>query len=245
MMDRQAQNEPGMNESGDARPLRVLITAGPTREPLDPVRYLSNRSSGKMGYALASAAVALGHRVTLVSGPVALAPPDGCRLVAVETAAEMHAAVERICRQAPAPEVAVLAAAVADFRPATVAASKLKKGGELRSGLQLRLEPTEDILAGMRSRFGFDGLLVGFAAETGDLIANAMDKLRRKRCDLMVANPVGAAAGGAGFDSDENILTLCYPDGRTEAWGRDSKDRLAVRLMELCTRLSRKLQDQS
>lgn len=238
--------EAGRDDAGGGstgRALRVLITAGPTREPLDPVRFLSNRSSGRMGYALAAAACAMGHEVTLVSGPVAIQPPACRHVVGVETAAEMHAAVADVCRGDTPPDMAIMAAAVADFRPLSVAGRKIKKTGIDESALRIELEPTEDILAGMRSSFGFRGLLVGFAAETDDLTAHAFDKLRRKRCDLVVANPVGPAADGTGFDSDHNVLTLCHADGLTEAWQRDTKERLAVRLMELCTRLARKKLD--
>ena len=227
-----------MNEADAAvRPrLRMLITAGPTREPIDPVRFLSNRSSGRMGYAVAAAALARGHDVTLVSGPVALEAPVGCRVVAVETAAQMHAAVADVCAEVPTHEVAVLAAAVADYRPRAVAEQKIKKGEE---SMALELERTDDILADMRDRFGFQGLLVGFAAETGNLVANAQDKLRRKQCDLIVANPVGAAASGTGFDSGQNQITVCFRNGGVEAWGRADKSDLAVRLVELFERHAR------
>lgn len=216
-------------------PLRFLITAGPTREPVDSVRFLSNRSSGRMGYALAGAAIARGHEVTLVTGPVALKPPAGCRVVAVETAAQMHRAVAEICAgpDALAPAVAVLAAAVADYRPRVCPDHKIKKSDD---GLTLELERTEDILADMRGRFGFRGLLVGFAAETRDLVANAQDKLRRKGCDLVVANPVGPAADGTGFDSGENQITVCFRNGAVEEWGRADKVDLAFRLVELFER---------
>jgi phosphopantothenoylcysteine synthetase/decarboxylase len=199
--------------------MRFLITAGPTREPLDPVRFLSNRSSGRMGYALAGAALAAGHAVTLVSGPVALAAPVGAELIRVETAREMFEAVrDRIGDCA----IAVFCAAVADYRPVAAAAQKLKKSGER---LLLELEPTEDILGSARAVFGFRGYLVGFAAETENLVEHAQAKLARKGCDLLVANDV--ARPGIGFDSDENEVMLCLPGGQTRVLPRQSKTDLA------------------
>ena len=164
--------------------MNILITAGPTREALDPVRFLTNRSSGKMGYALAEAARAAGHEVILISGPVNLSAPQGITLISVESAKEMFLAVEA---QISKVTVAIFAAAVADYRPATKANQKIKKSSNL---LTLELERTEDILGSARQVFGFSGLLVGFAAETENLIVNAHDKLTRKGCDLIIANDV-------------------------------------------------------
>jgi phosphopantothenate-cysteine ligase/phosphopantothenoylcysteine decarboxylase/phosphopantothenate--cysteine ligase len=203
--------------------MRFLITAGPTREPIDPVRFLSNRSSGRMGYALAEAVLAAGHAVTLVSGPVALAVPAGAQMVRIETAREMFEAVRDAIGGCDA---AVFCAAVADYRPVAAAAQKLKKSGDR---LILELEPTEDILGSARSVFGFRGYLVGFAAETEKLFEHAQAKLERKGCDLLVANDV--AQPGIGFDSDENEVMLCLPGGRSRVLPRQSKKDLARELV--------------
>ncbi|NLT70928.1 MAG: phosphopantothenoylcysteine decarboxylase [Verrucomicrobiaceae bacterium] len=199
--------------------MRFLITAVPTREPIDPVRYLSNRSSGKMGYALAEAALADGHAVTLVSGPVAISPPPEASLVSVETAREMYDAV---AAHLPGVDVAIFCAAVADYRVASVAGEKIKKAEE---ELDLRLVKNPDILGSARTVFGFGGLLVGFAAETHDLARHALDKLRRKQCDLLVANDVSRRE--IGFDRDDNEVTLFFPDGTREELPRASKRSLA------------------
>jgi phosphopantothenoylcysteine decarboxylase/phosphopantothenate--cysteine ligase len=202
--------------------MRVLITAGPTREPLDPVRYLTNRSSGRMGYALAHAFADAGHQVLLVSGPTDLDVPPGVDFVPVETAVEMHDAV---ARHLPRMDAAVFAAAVADYRPATVAERKIKKTGDT---LTLELVRNPDILGDARGAMGFGGVLVGFAAETESLEANARDKLSRKRCDLIVANDVSRP--GIGFDSDRNELLLVFPD-RAVPLPEDEKHHLAHRLV--------------
>lgn len=199
--------------------MRVLITAGPTREAIDPVRHIANRSSGRMGYALAEAAQDAGHTVTLVSGPVNLQPPAGANFFSVESAQEMFDAVARIIK---AHDVAIFAAAVADFRPANPAAQKLKKS---EGSLTLELERTPDILGSVRVGFGFDGYLVGFAAETENLIPQAQAKLTQKACDLIVANDVSKP--GIGFDSSDNEVTLCLPGGKTIPLGRKPKIELA------------------
>lgn len=204
---------------------RVLVTAGPTREAVDPVRYLTNRSSGKMGYALAAAAVAAGHDVTLVSGPVALPPPAGCRVVRVETAAEMAAAVRR---EFPAADLLIMCAAVADYRPAAPAAQKLKKGA---APLRLMLEPTEDILLSLAAQKRPGQRVAGFAAETEQLARGARDKLRRKRLDWIVANDVSRR--DIGFDSDHNEVTVYAAAGGRVRLPRLPKAQLAVRLLEL------------
>ena len=198
--------------------MKLLVTAGPTREALDPVRYLTNRSSGKMGYALAESAARLGHQVTLVSGPTTLDVPPGVDYLPVESAAEMYDAVRRHLGTCDA---GIFAAAVADYRPASPATEKIKKTGET---LTLELVRNPDILASARSEFGFEGVLVGFAAETSNLEENARGKLRRKSCDLVVANDVSKR--GIGFDSDEHEVLLVYPD-RTEPLPRDTKEHLA------------------
>jgi phosphopantothenoylcysteine synthetase/decarboxylase len=202
--------------------MRVLVTAGPTREPLDPVRYLTNRSSGKMGYALARAFAQAGHPVLLISGPTAIPIPDDVDFLPVETAADMHTAVSRHLGRM---DVAVFAAAVADYAPAKVAVQKLKKTGET---LTLELVRTPDILGGARAA-GFSGTLVGFAAETENLEVNARAKLVSKGCDLVIANDV--AQPGLGFDSDRNEVLLVYPD-RTVALPADEKEHLAIHLVE-------------
>lgn len=203
--------------------MKLLITAGPTREPLDPVRYLTNRSSGKMGYALAHAFAAAGHHVLLVSGPTDLDVPHGIDFLPVETAAEMHDAVRRHLFRMDA---AVFAAAVADYRPAKVAGEKIKKSGET---LELQLVRNPDILGEARDKMNFQGVLVGFAAETEHLESHARDKLRRKRCDLIVANDVSKP--GIGFDSDRNELLLVFPE-HTLALPEDEKHHLAHRLVQ-------------
>ena len=209
--------------------MKILITAGPTREPVDPVRYLTNRSSGKMGYALAASAAKRGHQVTLISGPTALELPDGVDFLPVESAEEMYQAVEsQIGRQ----EIAIFAAAVADYTPAIVAHQKIKKQGE---ELTLTLKKTKDILGSARSVMNFQGTLVGFAAETENLEANARGKLKRKDCDLIIANDVSRK--DIGFNSSENEVLLVYPD-HTETLPKETKDHLAYHLMELIEELS-------
>ena len=204
--------------------MRILITAGPTREPMDPVRFLSNRSSGKMGYAVAAAAAERGHLVTLISGPVALPPPQDVQLVRVVTAADMLAAVRLHLRSA---RTLVMAAAVADWRPARVAARKLKKRGRRR--LALVLVPTPDILKTVRRLKG-RRLFVGFAAETHQVRAEAQRKLREKGLDLIVANDV--TRPGAGFEVDTNRVVLLTPDGGTETWPLLTKRAVAERLLD-------------
>jgi phosphopantothenoylcysteine decarboxylase/phosphopantothenate--cysteine ligase len=202
----------------------VLITAGPTREELDPVRYLSNHSSGKMGYAIARAARNRGARVILVSGPVELAAPQKVELVPVTTAMEMHAAVMAHCRQA---DVIIKAAAVADFRPQTRAGGKMKKGQSER--LTLELERNPDILAEL-GRQRCRAVLVGFAAETDELLANAHAKLTGKGADLIVANDVTAA--GAGFGHDTNIVRFLDRSGQVEELPCLPKAEVAARLLD-------------
>lgn len=210
------------------RQLSFLITAGPTREPIDPVRYISNRSSGKMGYALATAAAERGHLVSLVSGPVSLPPPShpGVTTLPVETAREMYQAVAARISQA---QVAVMAAAVSDYRPRFVSPQKTKKSR--LEQLHLELERTEDILGSARSPLGFQGLLVGFAAETERLEEYARDKLQRKRCDLIVANDVSRQ--DIGFDSADNEAVLFFADGSTRTLSKAPKTEVAALLIEI------------
>jgi phosphopantothenoylcysteine decarboxylase/phosphopantothenate--cysteine ligase len=204
---------------------RVLVTAGGTREPIDPVRYVGNRSSGKMGYALAAAARRMGASVILVSAPTGLEAPRGVDMVWVETAREMWSEVS-----ARAPEccAVVMAAAVADFTPAMKSGEKIKKEG--RDGLTVELEPTQDILKHLASARKPGQVLVGFAAETGELIQRAQDKLRDKSVDLLVANDV--TAPGSGFDSDNNQATLLFADGRVVELDLMPKFDLAARVWE-------------
>ena len=216
--------------------MHFLITAGPTREPLDPVRFLSNRSSGKMGYALAEAALAAGHEVTLLTGPVALsiAPREGLTLRRIESAQDLWEAACRACADTQRPiDIAILAAAVADYRPKQKAEQKIKKHDE---NLTLELERTPDVLGSMRQPFGFTGFLVGFAAETQHLIENAQGKLQRKGCDLLVANDVSGPQ--TGFDSEENKVILCFPSGKTEELPQQPKSALAHEIVRRCVALA-------
>ncbi len=206
--------------------MKFLITAGPTREPIDPVRYLTNRSSGRMGYALAGAARHEGHEVVLISGPTQLDVPAGVDFVQVETAQEMYEAVRDLLKGV---DVAVLSAAVADYRPVQCLSQKMKKKDER---LVLELEKTPDILGSMRSVFGFGGKLVGFAAETHDVITYAQDKLVRKQCDFIVANDVSRA--DIGFDSRENEVTLVFADHLVHL-EKDTKEQIALRIVEHAT----------
>ena len=211
---------------------RLLITAGPNREPLDPVRYLSNRSSGKMGYALARAALRRGAEVALVTGPTALEPPAGARTIAVTTAAEMRDAVNKEFASATA---VILAAAVADYRPVTRADQKIKRG---KGPIELRLEPNPDIAQELGQKKA-GKLLVGFAAETEELTANAAKKLRAKNLDMIVANNVAVA--GSGFDGDTNIATILDRTGATQSLPLMSKDELADRIYDHFLALKAKL----
>lgn len=187
---------------------RVVVSAGGTREPIDAVRVIANRSSGKQGYAIAAEAQARGAAVTLVS-TVELPSPPGVTVEHVETAADMQEAVERHAEHA---DVVVMAAAVADFRPKAPADGKLKKSDGIP---EIILEPTPDILAGLGSRKRPGQVLVGFAAETSDLLEHAQEKLRAKRLDLVVANDVGAP--GVGFGHDTNAVTILRPGGTSRA----------------------------
>jgi phosphopantothenoylcysteine decarboxylase/phosphopantothenate--cysteine ligase len=201
----------------------VLVTAGPTQEPLDPVRYLSNRSSGRMGFAVAEAARDRGARVILVAGPTELAPPAGVEVVRVTTAEEMWAVIIDRFREAT---VVVKAAAVADYRPAQARPHKLKKQ---EAGLRLDLEPTPDILGDLGQRKKGQ-VLVGFAAETDEVVANARDKLAKKNLDLIVANDVRAP--GAGFGVETNRVTILGRNGAAEALPVLPKREVAERLLD-------------
>jgi phosphopantothenoylcysteine decarboxylase/phosphopantothenate--cysteine ligase len=213
-----------MFAAGDLAGCRLLVTAGPTREDIDPVRYLSNYSSGKMGYAVAAAAAQRGAAVTLVSGPTCLAAPHNVELVRVNSALEMHRAV---MQHAEGVDVVVKAAAVADYRPLDRAGQKLKKGRDDRLTLSLTKNP--DILAEL-GRVKGKRLLIGFAAETEELLRHAAEKLQRKNLDLIVANDVSCE--GAGFDVDTNIVKFLYADGRVEELPRMSKLEVAGELLD-------------
>jgi phosphopantothenoylcysteine decarboxylase/phosphopantothenate--cysteine ligase len=206
----------------------MLVTAGPTCEDLDPVRYLTNRSSGKMGYAIAQAAARRGAKVILVSGPTALETPTGVRRVDVRTAEQMH---EAVTKEFAGCSIGIFAAAVADYRPTEKHAEKIKKTD---GSLTVRLEPTVDILQDMASAKG-DKFIVGFAAETTDVGQNARKKLAAKNLDLIVANDV--TAEGAGFDHDTNVVSLYYRDGRDVALPKMSKAELAQRVLDEIMRL--------
>jgi phosphopantothenoylcysteine decarboxylase/phosphopantothenate--cysteine ligase len=202
---RLAQNETivaavmeALGASQDLAGETVLVTAGPTREKIDPVRYLTNRSSGRMGYAIAEAALRRGARVLLVSGPVTIAAPGAAELAQVETAEEMRAVVLRLL---PESTVVIKTAAVADFRPKAAAAQKIKRKGEMT----LELEPTADILAEVTRR-KTSQIIIGFAAETENVLENARKKLTSKSLDAIVVNDVSRE--GIGFDSDRNAVTI-------------------------------------
>jgi phosphopantothenoylcysteine decarboxylase / phosphopantothenate---cysteine ligase len=202
---------------------RLLITAGPNREPLDPVRYLSNRSSGKMGYALARAGLRRGAEVLLISGPTELEPPAGARLISVTTAAEMRGAV---LEELPSCTAVIMAAAVSDYRPVDFANKKMKRG---KGPIELRLEPNPDILKEIGARKN-GKMVVGFAAETEDLVANAEKKLRDKNLDMIVANNVSET--GAGFDVDTNVATILDRNGAVRTLPLMSKDELAEQIFD-------------
>jgi len=199
-----------------------LITAGPTREPLDPVRYISNRSSGKMGYAIAQAALDAGHDVILISGPVNLAPPRDAKFISVSSSDEMFDAVHQ---HADSANICVLCAAVADYKPAEVSPVKIKK---CAAQVSLELVPTHDILKSLGLQEDRKFLLVGFAAETDHLEANAAKKLREKNCDIIVANDARIA-----METDENELLILFRDGETKKISRSSKKNLARELVKI------------
>jgi phosphopantothenoylcysteine decarboxylase / phosphopantothenate---cysteine ligase len=220
-----------LRPEGPLRGLGVLVSAGPTYEDLDPVRYIGNRSSGRMGYAIAAEAARRGATVTLVTGPTSLAVPQVHELVRVRGAAEMY---EAVVSRANGMQVVVMAAAVADYRPAVRAAQKVAKDGET---LTLVLERTPDILAelGQRRLAGGDGpVLVGFAAETEQVVARAAAKREKKHADLIVANDVSRS--DAGFDVDTNAVTIVGPDG-AEALPLQSKSRVAAEILNRVEKL--------
>ena len=206
----------------------VLVTAGPTQEPLDPVRYITNRSSGKMGYALGEAAAARGAHVILVSGPVHLTPPRGVEVINVNTAVEMR---ERVMENLAAAGIVIKAAAVADFHLSRVPDQKVKKTA---ARISLELDPTPDILAELGRKKG-DYLLIGFAAETQNLQQEARRKLETKNCDMVVGNLVGGSE--TGFESDENEVVLALRTGETIALPRATKRAIADRIFDEALKL--------
>jgi len=202
--------------------VKFVVTAGPTREPIDPVRFLSNRSSGKMGYAIAEAAIEQKHEVILISGPVHLPPPVGAKLVEVMTSDEMHHAVHEAIRDC---DVLVMCAAVSDYKPANVANQKIKKRDE---NFSLPLIPTRDILKSLPLSRNF--FVVGFAAETNEMEEHARAKLATKNCEMIVANDVSDPTIGMG--SDENAVTIFSRSGEIEKISRASKKIIARALVK-------------
>jgi phosphopantothenoylcysteine decarboxylase/phosphopantothenate--cysteine ligase len=207
----------------------VLVTAGPTREKIDPVRYITNRSSGRMGYAIAEAALRRGARVLLVSGPVALAPPTAAEITRVETAEQMHAAVLKLL---PESTVVIKTAAVSDFRPKMAEGQKIKRKGPM----SLDLEPTVDILAEL-GRNKTSQIIVGFAAETENVLENARKKLANKSLDAIVVNDVSRE--GVGFDSDRNAVTIITHDEVVEV-PETSKWEVAQRVLDQVGKLRKR-----
>jgi phosphopantothenoylcysteine decarboxylase/phosphopantothenate--cysteine ligase len=214
-----------LGRGGDLAGRHIVVTAGGTQEPIDPVRYISNHSSGKMGYALAEAARDRGAKVTLITAPATLPEPVGVDVIQVGTAQEMHQTVENVTPQADA---LVMAAAVADYRPTKAAKDKIKKG---EAGLTLEMECTPDILGSVKGNF----IKVGFAAESSNLVGNAKQKLKQKGLDLIVANDI--TASDSGFGMDTNRVTLIDRDGKVENLPlmskRDVADRILDRVVEM------------
>jgi phosphopantothenoylcysteine decarboxylase / phosphopantothenate---cysteine ligase len=210
--------------------VKFVITAGPTREPIDPVRFLSNRSSGKMGYAMAEAALELGHEVVLISGPVCLAAPSAAKLIRINTSDEMHDAVQEATRDC---DVLVMCAAVADYKAKRIAPAKIKKCDE---NFSLELIPTRDILRSLPRERNF--FVVGFAAETDALEKNAQEKLRHKNCSIIVANDVSDST--IGMESDENAVTVFFEKGESKSISRAPKKMVARALVKIILEKSQK-----
>ena len=211
--------------------MRFVVTAGPTREAIDPVRFISNRSSGKMGYAIAEAAVAAGHDVKLISGPVSITRPAGPRFISITTSDELHQEVHRAIGEC---DVLVMCAAVADYKPAKIEPRKMKKR---KTPFALELIPTRDILASL-PKGNREFLVVGFAAETHDLKMNARRKLRQKNCDVIVANDVSKT--DFGMESDTNAVTIFRQSGESKKIGRTSKKIIARELVKIISKMSEK-----
>jgi phosphopantothenoylcysteine decarboxylase/phosphopantothenate--cysteine ligase len=215
--------------------VRFLVTAGPTREPIDPVRYISNRSSGKMGYAIAEAALTEGHDVTLISGPAMVEPPRNANLIPVSTSDEM---LEAVHRDADKCDICVLCAAVADYKPANVSSTKIKKRG---AKLSLELIPTRDILDSLGHKQDRQFVLIGFAAETDHVEENAAKKLRAKNCDIIVANDVSGA--DSGMESDMNEVIILFRNGEKMKISRAPKTIIARELVKIFSNFATKMFD--
>ncbi len=212
-------------------PVKIVVTAGPTREPIDPVRFISNRSSGKMGYALAEAALEAGHDVTLVSGPTALTAPPSATFIPISTSDELYDAVHQHVRDC---DVLAMCAAVSDYKPKTIATQKLKKhGGEF----SLPFTPTRDILASLQ-RENRTYLVVGFAAETQDLASHAERKLLTKNCDMIVANDVSRS--DSGIESDNNEVTIFFRDIAPRTISRAPKISIAREILKIVFEMRQK-----
>ncbi len=211
--------------------MRFVVTAGPTREAIDPVRFISNRSSGKMGYAIAEAAVAAGHEGKLISGPVSIARPAGPQFISITTSDELDQEVHRAIGQC---DVLVMCAAVADYKPAKIEPRKMKKR---KTSFALELIPTRDILASL-PKANRKFLVIGFAAETHDLKMNARRKLREKNCDFIVANDVSKT--DFGMESDTNAVTIFLPNGESKKISRTSKKIIARELVKIISKMSEK-----
>jgi phosphopantothenoylcysteine decarboxylase / phosphopantothenate---cysteine ligase len=215
--------------------VRFLITAGPTREPIDPARYISNRSSGKMGYAIAEAALTDGHDVTLISGPASVGPPRNANLIPVSTSDEMFEAVHR---HADKCDICVLCAAVADYKPANVSSIKIKKRD---AKFSLELIPTRDILDSLGHKHNRQFVLVGFAAETDHVEENAAKKLRAKNCDIIVANDVSGA--DSGMESDVNEVIILFRNSEKTKISRAPKKNIARDLVKIFSNFATKTFD--
>jgi phosphopantothenoylcysteine decarboxylase/phosphopantothenate--cysteine ligase len=211
--------------------VRFVVTAGPTREAIDPVRFISNRSSGKMGYAIAEAAIEAGHSVTLISGPATVAPPAGAQFISIVTSDELYDAVHRATRKC---DVLVMCAAVSDYKPARVGLRKIKKR---KARFALELIPTRDILASLPKEHR-EFLVVGFAAETHDLEKNARKKLREKNCDVIIANDVSKT--DSGMESNENAVTIFFRNAESRTISRSSKKIIARELVKIISKMSEK-----
>jgi phosphopantothenoylcysteine decarboxylase/phosphopantothenate--cysteine ligase len=204
---------------------RVLVTAGPTHEPIDPVRFIGNRSSGKMGFAVANAAALRGAEVTLIAGPVALRTPRNVKRIDVQTAAQMHDAVQK---EFPAADVVIMSAAVADYAVANPSSEKIKREQQASDGITLTLKTNPDILKSLGEKKTHQ-ILVGFALETSDGLKNAQEKLRRKNLDAIVLN--NPLEEGAGFAVDTNVISILTPDGTIEKLPRMSKFDVANEIL--------------
>ena len=211
--------------------MRFVVTAGPTREPIDPVRFLSNRSSGKMGYAIAEAAVAAGHDVKLISGPASIAAPVGTEFISIVTSDELHDAIHRAVRDC---DVLVMCAAVSDFKPANVERQKMPKR---KTRFTLELIPTRDILASLPKE-NRNFFVVGFAAETHELETKAQKKLLAKNCDMIVANDVSRS--DSGMESDENEVTILSREGASKKISRAPKKIIARELVKIISKMAEK-----